>query len=121
MNVSSIKNKLALLILFAVMPCLGILLYSGIEQRRERIETAKSDVSLLTRTMAEAQKGITQSTKQILSTLSLLPAIQTEDPGECNLLFRAILEQNPNFDNITLVDLSGQVIASGKTFTETNL
>lgn len=103
------------------MPCLGILLYSGIEQRRERIETAKSDVSLLTRTMAEAQKGITQSTKQILSTLSLLPAIQTEDPGECNLLFRAILEQNPNFDNITLVDLSGQVIASGKTFTETNL
>lgn len=121
LHVSSIKNKLALLILFAVMPCLAILLYSGIEQRRERIETAKSDVSLLTRTMAEAQKGITQSTKQILSTLSLLPAIQTENPSECNILFRALLVQNPNFDNITLIDLSGQVIASGKTFTETNL
>jgi signal transduction histidine kinase/CheY-like chemotaxis protein len=121
LHISSIKNKLAMLILFAVMPCLAILLYSGLEQRRERIETAKSDVSLLTRTMAEAQKGITQSTKQILSTLSLLPAIQSGDASECNPLFRAMLEQNPNFDNIALVDLSGQVIASGKTFTEINL
>ncbi|GAB6190384.1 ATP-binding protein [Desulfocastanea catecholica] len=110
-----------LLILFAVTPCLAILLYSGIEQRRERIEKARSDVSLLTRTMAEAQKGITQSTKQILSTLSLLPAIQTGDPSECNPLLSAMLEQNPNFSNITLIDLSGQVIASGKPFTETNL
>lgn len=121
LNVNSIKNKLALLILFAVMPCLAILFYSGIEQRRERIETAKSDVSLLTRTMAEAQRGITQSTKQILSTLSLLPAIQAGDPSECNALFRAVLAQNHNFDNITLVDLGGQVIASGKPFTGTNL
>ena len=110
-----------MLILFAVIPCLAILLYSGLEQRQERIETAKSDVLLLTRTMAEAQKGITQSTKQILSTLSLLPAIQSGDASECNPLFRAMLEQNPNFDNIALVDLSGQVIASGKTFTEINL
>ncbi|MBU0663006.1 MAG: hypothetical protein KJ990_00530 [Proteobacteria bacterium] len=53
-----------------------ILLYTGLEQRRQSIENATQDVLLLTHTMAEAQNRITQSTRQMLSTLSLLPAIR---------------------------------------------
>ena len=78
-NLGSISKKLALLVLLAVLPALVILFYSGIEQRRYSIERAKQDVLLLAHTMAHAQKDITNSTRQILSTLSQLPAIQDMD------------------------------------------
>ena len=105
----------------AVIPCLAILLYSGLERRQHLIEMAKSDVLLLTRTMAEAQKKITQSTIQTLSILSRLPSIQNMDPVESTTLLKSVLEHNLNYSNIALVDLNGEVFASGKTFTKTNL
>ena len=117
----SISRKLALLVMLAVSPALVILLYSGIEQRRQSIEYAKNNVFQLTHTMAKAQQEITHSTRQILSTLSLLPAIQTLDPQVCSEIFTAVLEKNPNYNNITLTDLNGDVLASGRTFTRTNL
>ncbi len=120
-NLNSISNKLALLIMFAVMPCLAILLYSGMEERQHFIETAESNVLLMTHSMAEAQKGFTQSTKQILSTLSQLPALQALDTDETNIILKAVLEHNSYFNNIALVDLNGDVLASGKPFIGTNL
>ncbi|MBU1986014.1 MAG: hypothetical protein KJ846_02165 [Proteobacteria bacterium] len=62
--------------MLAVLSAMVILLYTGLEQRRQSIENATQDVLLLTHTMAEAQNRITQSTRQMLSTLSLLPAIR---------------------------------------------
>ena len=107
--------------MLAVLPALIILLYTGIEQRRYSIEGAKRDVLLLTNTMAEAQKDITHSTRQILSTLSLLPEIQAMDIQACSEILRAVLEQNPDYTNITLTGLNGDVLASGRAFNGTNL
>lgn len=121
LKIGSINKKLALLIMLAVLPALAILFCSGIEQRRESIERAKRDVLLLTHAMSEAQKEVTLSTKQILSTLSLLPAIQTMDLQAASEIFKAVLAQNPNYNNIVLIDLNGEVAAAGRTFSGTNL
>ncbi len=118
---NSIRNKLVLLILFTVTPCLAILVYSGVEQRRHLIETAQSDVLLLSNTIAEALKTITQSTQQILSTLSQAPTIQAMDTNTSSAVLKSVLRKNPDYSNFALVDLKGNVIASGKPFTETNL
>ncbi len=120
-TLNSIRNKLVLLILFTVTPCLAILVYSGIEQRRHLIGMAESDVLLLTHTIAEAQKTITQSTQQILSTLSQAPTIQAMEPNASSAVLRSVLRKNPDYSNFILVDFNGNVIASGKPFTETNL
>ncbi|MCK5515724.1 MAG: PAS domain-containing protein, partial [Desulfobulbaceae bacterium] len=121
LNLGSIRNKLAFLVILAVLPALIILLYSGVEQRQHSIESAKQDVLLLTRTMGEAQKEITRSTRKILSTLSILPAIQNIDLQASSNIFRAMLKQNPSYTNITLTGLDGEVLASGRTFTRINL
>lgn len=117
----SISKRLTLLIILAVFPSLAILFYSGIEQRRQSIEKAKRDVLLMTQSMAESQKEITRSTRQILSTLSLLPGIRNMDIRATNKILEAVLKQNPNYNNIALVDLNGNVLAAGKKFSETNL
>lgn len=120
-TLGSISKKLALLVMLAVLPALVILLYTGLEQRQQSIENAKHDVLLLTHTMAEAQEDITRATRQILATLSLLPAIQTMDIQESSEIFKAILNNNLEYHNITLISPSGEILASAKTLSETNL
>ena len=107
--------------MLAVLPALVILLHTGMEQRRLSIEKAKHDIFLLNHTMAEVQKDITRSTRQILSTLSLLPQIQDLDLKASSEIFKAVLEQNPNYQNITLTDLNGDVLASGLPTAAVNL
>jgi len=114
LNLGSISKNLALLVILAVLPALAILLYTGIEQRQRSMENAKKEIFLLTQAMAEVQQDITKSTRQVLSTLSLLSEIQTLNRKACNKIFRAVLNQNPGFLNIALTDLSGNVLASGK-------
>ncbi|MBW1791805.1 MAG: PAS domain S-box protein, partial [Deltaproteobacteria bacterium] len=121
LNLGSITKNLTLLVMLAVLPALAILLYTGIEQRRHSIENAKHDLLILTHGMAEVQKNITKSTRQILSTLSLLPAIQGLDLKASSEIFRGVLEQNPDYQNITLTDPNGDVLASGLPFTGKNL
>jgi len=117
----SLRKNLVLLVILAVLPALVILLHTGMEQRRLSIEKARHDIFLLTHTMAEVQRDITRSIRQILSTLSLLPQIKDLDLKASSEIFKAVLEQNPNYQNITLTDLNGDVLASGLPTAAVNL
>ncbi len=121
LNLGSIRKNLALLVMAAVLPALAILLYTGIEQRRHSIENAKHDVLLLTHAMAEVQQDIAKATRQLLSTLSLLPEVQNLNLQASRETLHAVLENNTDYLNITLTDLNGEVLISGRTFSETNL
>ena len=116
----SIRTNLYVLVILAIIPALAIILYSGLEQRQRSIENAQHKVLLLTHTMAEAQQEFTRSVRQMLSTLSLMPEVQRLDRQICKEIFRSVLEKNPNYLNIALTDLNGDVLASGKRLTITN-
>lgn len=116
-----LSRKLALLVMLAIIPSLVILLYSGLEQRRTSIEYTQKQVFQLTNTMAHTVEDMTQAAENLLSTLSLFPAVRTMDVQASNEIFKTILEENSNYANIALTDLNGDVLASGKTFVTTNL
>lgn len=120
-NFDSIAQKLALLVMLSVLPALLIILYSGVEQRRHSMEIAKNDALLLVHSMAETQKGVTSATRQILSTLAKMPAVQGLDARGSSELFRAVTEQNPEYLGITLTDTYGNVLASNRAFSGINL
>ena len=121
LNLGSIRKNLVLLVMIAILPALAILLYTGVEQRKNSIKSAKHDVLLLTHAMAEVQIDIARATRQILSTLSLLPEIQALDVRTSGNILRAVLEQNPDYQNITLTAIDGEVLASGLPFSGSNL
>jgi len=120
-NLDSINRKLTLLVILSVLPAMAILFYSGMEQFEQSNEQAKQEILLITNTMAEAQKDISNSVRQVLSTLSLMPEIQSFDIPECSKLIKAILLQNPGYLNIALTDLNGDVVVSGKSLGGANL
>jgi len=71
--------------------------------------------------MAEAEREITRSTRQILSTLSLVPAVQNRDIPAVSAILGQVLQHNPRYSNMALVDPNGKVLAAGRKFAETNL
>lgn len=121
LRLDSISKKLTLLVMLSVLPAMIIIIYSGIEQRRQSIQRAKQDLLLLTSTMAQAQDDISLSVKQVLTTLSLLPEIQSLDIQACGKIIKDILRQNPDYLNIALSDLKGDVLISGKSQRGVNL
>ncbi len=117
----SIRTNLVILIALAMLPALAILFFSGMEQRRESIELAKRNALVLTHSMAQVQVDITRALHQLLATLALLPEVQAMDAAACAPIFAAILESNPDYHNLLLINLEGDVIAAGRDFKTTNL
>ncbi|MDX2481477.1 MAG: PAS domain S-box protein [Desulfuromusa sp.] len=120
-NFGSIRKNLTFLVLLSVLPALIILLYTGIEQRRDAVEKAKHNILLLSHAMAKTQENITNTTRQTLSTLALLPEIKNLNLQTSRKILAAVLEKNPNYKNIALTDLKGDVLVSGIPSGSTNL
>lgn len=112
----TISRDLTLLVVLSLLPVLFILLYSGLSQKRASIEIAKNNMLFLTHTLANAQKDITHSARQLLSTLARLHEIKEIDLKSARNIFEAVLKENPEFLNITLTGLDGEVLAAGKPF-----
>jgi PAS domain S-box-containing protein len=117
----SIGKNLALLLIIALIPAFSILIFSGFEQRHIAIKEAEKNVQLLTRSMAQAQFDLVNTSRSILSTLALLPEIQDFDLTASEKIFRSLIKQNPEFQNFTLTALDGEVLASALPFEGINL
>jgi diguanylate cyclase (GGDEF)-like protein len=117
----SIRKSLAILVVFSLLPAFAILLYSGLEVRQQTIKTATRQVSLTVRGMAEQQREITRSTQQALTILSRLPAIRQLNINDSTRILRDLVAQNPNYNNLALVALDGNVITAATGNTNINL
>jgi len=117
----SIGRNLAVLLMIALIPAFSILLFSGFEQRQIAIKEAEKKVQLLTSSMAQAQMDLVNTSRSILSTLALLPEIQEFNLTAGEKIFKSLIKQNPEFQNFTLTDLNGEVLASALPFEGTNL
>ena len=118
---SPIGTNLAVLLVVALIPAFCIQVFTGFEQRLSAIKEAEKDVQLLTRSMVQTQHDLVNTSRSILSTLALLPEIQSLDLATSEKIFSALIVQNPEFQNFTLTDLDGEVLASALPFDQTNL
>jgi signal transduction histidine kinase/HAMP domain-containing protein len=117
----SISAILNLLILIAVLPVLGILVHSSIEQRQHHIEDAEREVLLITRSTAEVLTGVTDSVRQTLTTLASIDAIRNGDLPYCSDLLRTTCAGNPRIYSLSLTDASGTVLAASRPFSRVSL
>jgi PAS domain S-box-containing protein len=117
----SIRTHLLILVTMALLPALGIILYSGLENRSRAIKDAEKKVLQLEQSLAENQLRNVDRTRQLLMTLAKLPIIRNRSVEECNTLLRDLLKQNPCLSNILVADRNGTVFASALPFTKLNV
>ncbi len=96
----------------AIAPPSAIIVFSGIEQGRYLADHVQSQVEGQALAFAAIQMRITASTRQLLQTLSALPAFKGDDRPLMTEILRSVHQNNPEYVNLTAVDVRGIVTAS---------
>ncbi len=113
---SSFRRKLLFLLLVIFLPALGIIVVSGLNQRRDAILKAQHNASLLVQSLAAQQDQITNSTKIMLNVLAQLRIVQNLDAQACNHLFRELQLRYPIYSIISLATPNGNNSAASEPF-----
>ncbi|HZD56030.1 MAG TPA: cache domain-containing protein [Anaerolineales bacterium] len=109
---ASLRARLILLVLLAVIPALGLILYSGAEQRRLAAENTRADALSLARLLAADHTRFIEETRQLLLTLAHLTEVREENSSACDQLFSGLLDQYPQYTNLGVISLEGNAYCS---------
>ncbi len=110
---SSLRVRLLLLVLLAVLPALGLIVYNAFEQRRLGTDAAKMEAKRLVRMASSMNERLLDGARQLLITLSLLDSVRNRNPDQCSVLFSNLIRLQPAYANIGGISLDGSVFASG--------
>ena len=109
---SKLRVRLLALVLLAILPALGLVLYTAIDQRRSAIKEATASAQRIVRLAAAAQKQYIETSRQLLTTLAQLREVRPDRTEEAEALFRTLLPVHAIYANIGAIDPDGYVFAS---------
>lgn len=107
-----IRTQLLMLALLLALPALGIIIYSGLKIRNADYRKAVVESQKLADNLAESQEDIVKETQLLSRLLTELPEIQSGNGIKVQPILTNTLKDNPQFQNILLVDANGDVWAS---------
>lgn len=108
----SLRLRAIFLVLLAIIPLLGLTLYSYLEQRGAAIKEVQRDAILVARNVAKIQETLFQNASQLFQTLAQLPQVLQKDPAACNLLFSRVIENHESFLSLLVAYPYGDIFAS---------
>jgi signal transduction histidine kinase len=108
---ASLRFRLLLLILLAVVPALGLTLYTNVELRRLAADDVKEEALRLARIAASDQEDTIKDTHQFLSALAQLPEVYSTDSTACSALFKS-LNQYPQYALLGVIARDGDLLCS---------
>ncbi len=106
------------LVLLLALPSLALIIYWGVEARNQAIEDAKGECLEFVNAIAGEQQAELVGVQQLMSTLALLPEVQSKNSPATNALLSDLVKKNPLFANIVISDKAGLVWASAIPFEE---
>ena len=105
----SLRARLVLLVLLAMLPLAGALLADLVTDQGEAVEAARQRASELARLGAGQQDTLLQEARTVLAVLSRVPQVATAAPGACHDLLRQLVTDHPRLASLLVTDGSGQV------------
>jgi signal transduction histidine kinase/CheY-like chemotaxis protein len=115
---SSLRARLLLLVVLAMVPTLLLVLHSELVEGAEATARAQDAALRLTQQAAERQHQLIEETRQLLVALAYLPAVRAADSTECARVMADINQQQPGYSVLGAADLAGNVYCSSLPLTE---
>lgn len=113
-----LRTRLLLLVLLALLPAFGFILYSAFEQRREATSSAYERALRRIQYFAADQRELIEATRTQLITLAQLPIVR--QPGGsvlCNQTFALLLRNLPQYSNMGVAGPDGELRCSAMPLT----
>jgi len=111
-SVSSLRFRLLLLVLLAVIPALGLTLCTASEDRqRETVEVRESGLRLA-RLVSLQEEQLIATAHQVLISLAYSSEVRSSDSAACSALFAHLLEHYQRYVNFGAAKPDGDVFCS---------
>ena len=101
-----------LLVLVAVIPAWGVIVYTASEQRRTAVAGIQRNVLQLAEFSAHEEEQALQGSRQILIALANFVRNADENPVECSVFCAGLLKQFRRYANLGAVKSNGDVFCS---------
>ena len=111
-SLSSLRVRLLFLVLLALLPALGLTVYTGVEHRRLAARDASKDALRIAQLAAVDQRALIERGRQLLLSLTHLSVVQNLDVPACNTFLAGILKRNPDFLALGTATPSGDIECS---------
>lgn len=112
LSLASLRTRLLLLVLLAVIPALGLTLYTNLEERQLRKALVQEHAMRLSRLVSADYERVIEDARRLLVTLSRLPAVRDLNRAACNTLFVDLLTQHSSYANLGVIDADGNIFCS---------
>src|SRR6267378_2030378 len=111
-RLASLRSRLLVLVLVAVLPAFALTLYTHLEHRRAAVAVAHEEALRIARIAASEQNDVLQGARQLGFTLAQLPAVRALDATACRPLLAELLSRTPGYVNISVAAPAGDVVCS---------
>ncbi len=114
----NLRVLLALIVLAAFLPALGLVLSTGLSYRGFVVDSVRGDALASTRLVAGVMDDLVEGSRILLITLSKSERVRSGDPALMNPYFAALLPLLPQYANIGAIHTDGTIFASGVPLTQ---
>ena len=109
---SSLRFRLQLLVLIAVVPVLGMTFYAALEDRQRQMSHLQTEASRIAEIVSVQEHQLITGVRQLLIALAQLPQARDGDGAACNALLGELRGRYQRYANLGLADSYGQVLCS---------
>ena len=105
----SLRKTLIAVVLLAVLPALGVIVYSGLQDRTRDIGENLEEAREIVGALAFKNQNLTENTRTLLLSVSLFEEITARDPEAARAILRTILQYTSIYSNLALLSPDGSV------------
>jgi PAS domain S-box-containing protein len=110
--IHSLRARLLLLFLAALLPAFVLIYHSAVEQHAASVGEVQEHALEIAGAIASEEDNLVASMKQLLMTLVRLPVVRSGTGEAFRTLGAELIRDNPRVHNLARVDLSGNTVAS---------
>jgi signal transduction histidine kinase/HAMP domain-containing protein len=107
---SSLRFRLIVLVLLAVIPAFGVILFSAARYRDLTADQVQRNALTAARIIAAEQERVLENAHQLLITMARLPQIRDHKSAPCSRILAGLLE--PLYADLGVADLKGNIVCS---------
>jgi len=113
LSLASLRTRLLLLVLLAVIPALGLTLYTNLEERQLRKALVQEHAMRLSRLVSADHERLIADARKLLAALARLPGVREGKRAACDPLFADLLTRHSSYANLGVIGVDGNVLCSG--------
>ena len=108
----SLRLRLLIIVILAMIPAIGLIQYNASEQRKLAISNAHEEAVRLARVAVYQHKNLIDDTRLLLTMLAQVPEVRSGSREQCNALMANLLTQYPHYVNLGVIGLDGYTICN---------